>query len=67
MFPGSAYDVGANLVMMPRYGVSSTTTKLKVTASGLEAGKEYLLPVTIDKVTGTVPPRCRISSPLPRT
>ena len=53
MFPGSAYDFGANLVMMPRYGVSSTTTKLKVTASGLEAGKEYLLPVTIDKVTGT--------------
>lgn len=53
MFPGSAYDLGSNLVMMPRYGVSSTTNKLRITASGLEADKEYVLPVTIDKVTGT--------------
>jgi len=38
---------------MPRYGKSSTTAKVKVTASGLEEGISYLLPVTIDKATGT--------------
>ena len=53
LFPGSAYDFGTNLVMIPRYGVTSTTNKLKIIASGLEEGKQYILPVTIDKVTGT--------------
>lgn len=53
LFPGSAYDLGSNLVMMPRYGVSSTTNKLKIIASGLEADKVYILPITIDKVNGT--------------
>ena len=37
MCPGSAYEFVTNEVMMPRYGKSSTTAKVKVTASGLEA------------------------------
>lgn len=53
MCPGSAYEFVTNEVMMPRYGKSSTTAKVKVTASGLEEGISYLLPVTIDKATGT--------------
>lgn len=53
MCPGSAYEFVVNDVMMPRYGKSSTTAKIKVTASGLEEGVQYLLPVTIDKATGT--------------
>ena len=53
MCPGSAYEFVTNEVMMPRYGKSSTTAKVKVTASGLEEGVNYILPVTIDKATGT--------------
>ena len=53
MCPGSAYEFVTNEVMMPRYGKSSTTAKVKVTASGLEDGVNYILPVTIDNATGT--------------
>ncbi len=53
MCPGSAYEFVTNEVMMPRYGKSSTTAKVKVTASGLEDGVDYILPVTIDGATGT--------------
>ena len=53
MCPGSAYEFVTNEVMMPRYGKASTTAKVKVTASGLEDGVNYILPVTIDKATGT--------------
>ena len=53
MCPGSAYEFVTNEVMLPRYGKSSTTAKVRVTASGLEEGVSYLLPVTIDKAVGT--------------
>lgn len=51
--PSSAFEFVSNEVMMPRYGKSSTTAKLKVTANGLEDEVMYLLPVTIGKVIGT--------------
>ena len=53
MCPGSAYEFVTNQVMMPRYGKSSTTAKIKVTASGLEDGVDYILPVTFEDATGT--------------
>ena len=53
MCPGSAFEFVTNEVMMPRYGQSSTTAKLKVTASGLENDVDYILPVTIDRPEGT--------------
>ena len=53
MCPGSAFEFTVNEVMIPRYGKSSTTAKVKVTASGLEEGISYILPVTLDKATGS--------------
>ena len=53
MCPGSAYEFTSNQVMMPRYGVSSSTAKLKLSTIGLEDGVTYLLPLIIDKVNGT--------------
>lgn len=53
MLPSSAFEIMDNSVMMPRYGTSSSSAKLKITASGLEEDKVYVLPVTIDKVNGT--------------
>lgn len=51
--PGSAYEFVTNEVMMPRYGVTSTSAKLKLSTAGLEDDQIYLLPVGIDKVTET--------------
>lgn len=48
MCPGSAYEFTKADVMMPRYGTSSTTGKVKVVASGLDAAREYILPITIE-------------------
>lgn len=53
MCPGSAYEFTKNQVMMPRYGRSSTTGRVKVSTSGMEDGVTYVLPITIDKVTET--------------
>lgn len=53
MLPGSAYEFTTNDVMMPRYGTSSTTAKVKLTTAGLEDGVTYVLPITIDRVAGT--------------
>ena len=53
MSPGSAYEFTAPEAMMPRYGRSSTSAKLKISVSGLEDGVTYVLPLTIDKVSGT--------------
>ena len=51
--PGSAYEFVTNEVMMPRYGVNSSTAKLRLSSSGLEDGMTYVLPVIIDKVVET--------------
>ena len=51
--PGSAYEFVTNEVMMPRYGVNSSTAKLRLSSSGLEDGETYVLPVSIDKVMET--------------
>ena len=53
MSPGSAYEFTSPEAMMPRYGRSSSSAKLKLSASGLEDGVTYILPLTIDKVSGT--------------
>lgn len=53
MCPGSAFEFVVNEVMIPRYGRASTTAKVKVSASGLEQGKTYILPVTLDKAKQT--------------
>jgi hypothetical protein len=53
MLPSSAFEFIDNTVMMPRYNKASSSARLRITASGLEEEKVYVLPVTIDKVTGT--------------
>lgn len=53
MCPGSAYEFLSNEVMMPRYGKSSTTARVKVIASGIEDNTTYILPVAIDKISGS--------------
>ena len=53
MCPGSAFEFLSNDVMLPRYGQASTTARIKVTASGLENGGTYILPVTLDKAQQT--------------
>ena len=53
MSPGSTYEFTSPEAMMPRYGRSSTSAKLKLSVSGLEDEVTYVLPLTIDKVTGT--------------
>lgn len=53
MCPGSAYEFTTVEAMMPRYGRASTSAKVKLGTSGLEDGVTYILPITIDKVSGT--------------
>ena len=51
--PGTAFEFVSNNVMMPRYGASSTTAKIKISTAGLEDNVTYLLPLVVDKVTET--------------
>ena len=51
--PGTSYEFVTNEVMMPRYGVTSTTAKLKLSSAGLEDGVTYVLPVVVDNVVET--------------
>ena len=53
MCPGSAYEFTTNKVLMPRYGKTSTSAKLKITTSGMEEDVVYVVPVSIDEVIGT--------------
>lgn len=53
MCPGSAFEFVTNEVMLPRYGQASTTARVKVTASGLDNGVTYILPVNLDKAVQT--------------
>lgn len=50
--PASCYSFDKTDLSVSRYGTSSTTGTLKITANELEQGKTYLLPVTIGSVTG---------------
>ena len=50
--PSEAFVFEKTSVSVARYGVNSTTTKVTLVAKGLEAGKTYVLPVSIDEVTG---------------
>ena len=50
--PADAYSFEKPSVSVVRFGTNSTTTKVTLKASGIEAGKTYVLPVTIDEVTG---------------
>jgi len=50
--PSSCYSFDKTELTVSRYGKSSTTGTLKITAKDLEQGKTYLLPVTIASVTG---------------
>ena len=53
ILPSSAFLFTKGEVMLPRYNKLSTTAKLRISAIGLEDNKTYLLPITLDKVTGT--------------
>lgn len=53
MCPGSAYEFTTPEAMMPRYGRSSSSAKVKISTTGLEDGVTYILPLTIDKISGT--------------
>lgn len=53
MCPGSAFEFLSNEVMLPRYGKTSTTARIKVTASGMDKDVTYMLPVTLDKARQT--------------
>lgn len=50
--PSACYSFDKKEVTIGRFGVNSTTATLKVTATDLEEGKVYLLPVKIANVTG---------------
>lgn len=50
--PADAYAFEKPSVTVARYGTNSTTTKVTLKAKGIEAGKTYVLPVSIDEVTG---------------
>ena len=50
--PSDAYAFEKPSVTVARFGTNSTTTKITLKAKGIEAGKTYVLPVTIDEVTG---------------
>ena len=53
MCPGSAYEFTTPEAMMPRYGRASSSAKVKISTTGLEDEVNYILPLTIDKVSGT--------------
>ena len=53
MLPSSAYEFVKTDLLLPRYNITSTAAKLRITASDLTDGKLYVLPLAIDKVEGT--------------
>ena len=50
--PSDAYVLNKTEIMVPRFNTGSTTVKVTVKAKGLEEGKIYILPISIDSVTG---------------
>ena len=50
--PTEAYTLNKAEIMVPRFNTGSTTVKVTVKAKGLEAGKIYILPLSIDTVKG---------------
>ena len=50
--PTEAYTLNKTEIMVPRFNTGSTTVKVTVKAKGIEAGKVYILPISIDSVTG---------------
>ena len=50
--PTEAYSLNKTEIMVPRFNTGSTTVKVTVKAKGLEDGKIYILPVSIDSVEG---------------
>ena len=50
--PTEAYTLNKAEIMVPRFNTGSTTAKVTVKAKGIEAGKIYILPVSIDTVKG---------------
>lgn len=53
MLPSSSFEFTRNEVMLPDFNKESTTGKIRITATGLEDNVLYLLPIAIDKVSGT--------------
>lgn len=53
MLPSAAYQFVNNDLMLARFNTTSTAAKIRITATDLEDGKLYVLPVIIDKVEGT--------------
>ena len=50
--PSGCYSFDRTDVVVYRYGLKSTTSVIKVTANDLEKGKVYVLPLTVDTVSG---------------
>lgn len=50
--PAEAYSFEKPSVIVMRYGLNSTTTKVTLVAKGIEAGKTYVLPISIEDATG---------------
>lgn len=53
LLPSSAYQFVSNEVMMAKYNRTSTTAELKIVGNDLEDSVKYVLPVTIDQITGS--------------
>ena len=53
LLPSSAYEFTSNEIMLAKYNKASTAAKIRITASGIEDNKLYVLPLSIDKVEGT--------------
>ena len=51
--PGQAFEMVSSDVMLPRYGTSSSSAKVKITAVGMDSEKTYLLPIGIASVSGS--------------
>ncbi len=50
--PAEAYSFEKPSVIVMRYGLNSTTTKVTLVAKGIEAGKTYVLPISIEDASG---------------
>lgn len=53
LLPSAAYQFVSNEVMMAKYNRNSTTAELKLSGNDLELNTIYVLPVTIDQITGS--------------
>lgn len=53
LLPATAYSFLNNSLLLARYTMTSSVAKIRITASGMEDDKLYVLPIAIDKVEGS--------------